>query len=98
MDKQTVEQIVYKSIEGYFLSRNIEININKDTPLIGSQSILDSLSLVSLIVDIEASFLDEDIEITLTSETAMSSRISPFRSVGALNSFIAKQLGVENDG
>jgi hypothetical protein len=51
--------------------------------------------LVNLIVDIETAFLDEDIEISLASESAMSSRISPYRSVGSLCNFIAKQLGVE---
>ena len=49
----------------------------------------------NIVVDIETAFLDEDIEISLTSETAMSGRISPFRTIGSLCSFIARQLGLE---
>ena len=55
------------------------------------------MGLVNCIVDIETSFLDEGMEISLTSEAAMSGRISPFRSVGALCIFIARQLGVMED-
>jgi hypothetical protein len=53
------------------------------------------MGLVNVIVDIETAFLDEDIDVSLTSEAAMSSRISPFRSIGSLCNFIARQLGVE---
>ena len=63
--------------------------------LIGSARILDSMGLVNIVVDIETAFLDEDIEISLTSETAMSGRISPFRTIGSLCNFIARQLGLE---
>jgi hypothetical protein len=55
------------------------------------------MGLVNVIVDIETAFLDEDVEVSLTSETAMSGRISPFRSVGSLCNFIARQLGIEEE-
>ena len=55
------------------------------------------MGLVNVIVDIETAFLDEDVELSLTSEAAMSGRISPFRSVGSLCNFIARQLGLEVD-
>ena len=42
------------------------------------------MGLVNIVVDIETAFLDEDIEISLTSETAMSGRISPFRTIQSL--------------
>lgn len=95
MTKERIDEIVIGILAEYCQNHDIQVDINMFTPLIGSQSILDSMGLVNLIVDVETAFLDEDIEITLASESAMSSRISPFRSVGSLCSSIAKQLGLE---
>ena len=99
MDKKDIFKIVSNAISDYCESRDILVDdeITKDTPLIGSGRILDSMGLVNIIVDIETAFLDEDVEISLTSEAAMSGRISPFRSVGSLCNFIARQLGIEED-
>ena len=97
MDKQRINEIVIETIKSYCEENEIQAELTKDTPLIGSARILDSMGLVNCIVDIETAFLDEDVEISLTSETAMSGRISPFRSVGSLCNFIARQLGIEEE-
>lgn len=99
MEKEKIELIVKKAIENYCNDNDIYIEdvIDRNTPLIGSNRILDSLGLVSVIVDIETAFLDENIEIFLTSDAAMSCRISPFRTVGALCNFIAKQFSVNEN-
>jgi acyl carrier protein len=98
MTKQEIEKIVKELLSDYCKNNQLEVDITKDTPLIGSGRILDSIGLVNLIVDIETAFLDENIEVSLASESAMSSRISPYRSVGTLCNFIAKQLGIEDNG
>lgn len=97
MDKAKINEIVFNILKDYCEANDIKVEITKDTPLIGSCKIMDSMGLVNNIVDIETAFLDEDVEISLTSEAAMSGRISPFRSVGALCNFIARQLGIEED-
>ena len=97
MDKQKINEIVIGILSDYCKENEIDAEITKDTPLIGSNKIMDSMGLVNNIVDIETAFLDEDVEISLTSESAMSGRISPFRSVGSLCNFIARQLGIEED-
>jgi acyl carrier protein len=99
MDKNQINEIVFNVINEFLSSNDIQVEgeINKDTALIGSARILDSMGLVNVIVDIETAFLDEDVEISLTSEAAMSGRISPFRSVGSLCNFIARQLGIEEE-
>lgn len=79
MDKNQINYIVINVIQEYCATNGLVIkDLDKDTPLIGSARILDSMGLVNIVVDIETAFLDEDIEISLTSETAMSGRISPF--------------------
>lgn len=97
MDKKQINEIVIATIKNYCEANDIQVELTKDTPLIGSYRIFDSMGLVNTIVDIETAFLDEDVEICLTSEAAMSSRISPFRSVGSLCNFIARQLGIEEE-
>ena len=97
MDKNQIYNIVITTIKNYCEENDIQVELTKDTPLIGSYRIFDSMGLVNTIVDIETAFLDEDVEISLTSEAAMSSRISPFRSVGSLCNFIARQLGIEEE-
>lgn len=97
MDRKKIDEIVYLIISDYCTTNDITTDITKDTSLIGGNKIMDSMGLVNCIVDIETSFLDEGVEISLTSEAAMSGRISPFRSVGALCIFIARQLGVMED-
>jgi acyl carrier protein len=98
MNTQQIEEIVILSLSNYIQNKGIQMKIDKDTPLIGSHSIIDSLGLVHLIVDIETAFLDENIELSLTSESAMSSKVSPFRSVGSICNFIAKQLNMRENG
>lgn len=97
MDKKKIDKIVYGVIGEYCATNSLNIELTKDTPLIGGSKIMDSMGLVNTIVDIETAFLDEEVEISLTSESAMSGRVSPFRSIGALCNFIARQLDVEED-
>lgn len=97
MDKKRINEIVIGIVSDYCKEKDVNVEINKDTPLIGSNKILDSMGLVNIIVDIETAFLDEDVEVSLTSEAAMSGRISPFRSVGSLCNFIARQLSIEEE-
>jgi len=59
--------------------------ITSDTVIVGQGAVLDSIGVVSLIVDIEQRLeMDHDISVTLASEKAMSQRNSPFRNVGVL--------------
>lgn len=66
-----------------------KFEVNKEVVLFGRNSNIDSLSLVSLIVDLETYFLDQhDIEISLTDDTAMMREVSPFSTVLSLTDYI----------
>lgn len=97
MTKQKIKLIVLTVLTDFCKCHNIRSEINMHTSLIGGNKIVDSMGLVNVIVDIETAFLDEDIEISLTSESAMSSRISPFRTIGDLCNFITNQLEIEKN-
>lgn len=71
-----------------------QIEIGPDTCLFGEGSALDSLSLVSVIVDLETSVSDQfGKTISLTDDQAMSRDPVPFTDVGALKAYILELLG-----
>lgn len=84
-----VVQDVVESIGGIDSSGEI----GAKTKLYGSSGIFDSLSLVSLIADIEERISEEfDKDIILADEKAMSQKTSPFRNVETLTAYIEKLL------
>ena len=97
MDQKKINEIVVSTLKDYCEANGISEELTKETHLIGRTRIMDSMGLVNTIVDIETAFLDEDVEISLTSETAMSLRLSPFRTIGSLCDYIARQLGLEEE-
>lgn len=92
MTQEEIKKTVIDVIQDYCDQNDISVNLETNTPLIGGNKIMDSMGLVMVIVDIETAFLEEDVEISLTSETAMSTAISPFRTIGSLSNFISKQI------
>lgn len=66
-----------------------KIVINAETCLFGEDAALDSLSLVSVIVDVEA-FISSlsGREISLTDDRAMSQAVSPFSNVSTLSNYV----------
>jgi acyl carrier protein len=60
-----------------------------ETRLLGSQSVLDSMHLVGLIVTIEREVEDAfGVALTLADERALSMKESPFRSIQSLADYI----------
>ena len=75
------------------LPEDQKFNVSYDTMLFGRGSNIDSLSLVSVIVDLETYFLDEyNIELCLTDDKAMTREISPFDNVKNLVDYLHELL------
>ena len=89
--KSKITALVISSLQGMLSEgENPLIDpIDESTCLIGHQSVLDSLGLVTLLVDLEQR-LDEEygLSLTLADERAMSRQQSPFRTVQALADYI----------
>jgi acyl carrier protein len=63
--------------------------VNEDTVIVGPNAVIDSIGVVSLIVDIEQRLeMDHQVSITLANDRAMSQRNSPFRTVAVLSDHI----------
>ncbi|WP_192455409.1 hypothetical protein [Acinetobacter oleivorans] len=76
-----------------YFENKIVLNLNEDTILYGENGQLDSMSLVTLIAEIEDRVEDTyQKNIILASEKAMSQRNSPFRSINALVDYIELNL------
>jgi len=59
--------------------------ITDETVIVGPGAIIDSIGVISLIVDIEQRLeLDFDVSVTLANDRAMSQRSSPFRNPAVL--------------
>ena len=88
MQESLIELLVH-FIEENEIDLNEEFVVDKNTRLIGTTSIFDSMELVQFIVEVE-NLLNEDfnLEIELTSEKAMSRQNSPFISLTTLSKYI----------
>lgn len=65
-----------------------QLDVSPTAVLYGPDSMLDSLSLVTLLIDIEEALLDAGHEVSLSDERAMSQQQSPFRDVPTLVAYI----------
>lgn len=95
MGKEQILELVIKSVKkivseaGTVSVQDITFN----TPLYGRNGVLDSLGLVQLIADLEEEIYQATSkQITIADESAMSMKISPFRSVSSLADYVSTQL------
>lgn len=91
MTKSEALAIVLRALENVNdeLDPSERFEISESTPLFGSDSVIDSLSLVSLIVDVEQAASDAaGRPISLTDDRALSQAASPFRSPNTLSAYI----------
>jgi acyl carrier protein len=66
--------------------------VTDDMPLIGSQSVLDSMNLVELCLALEDKATEMGFEFDWTSDAAMSRSRSMFRTAGSLASEFISQM------
>jgi acyl carrier protein len=97
------EQLDQDTVASLVMSNLHEVLAQKDQPLpdlangtvnlIGRQAVLDSLSLVTLIVDLEQRLEEEyGVSLILVDEHAMSQRSSPFRTSQSLTDYICRLI------
>jgi acyl carrier protein len=87
---EEVETLIFDALRNLNeeLSEDQRVGVSVDTVLFGLDSDLDSLSLVSVVVDIESSLSSIGLNISLTDERAMSQAVLPFSTVTTLKEYI----------
>jgi acyl carrier protein len=91
MIKSIISEIVVSQLRELIetLQADEQFEVNENTILFGNGSSIDSLSLVSLIVDLEMVFSDDhEFDLSLTDDRAMTREISPFDNVNSLVDYI----------
>jgi len=71
-------------------------SVTEETVIVGPEAVIDSIGVVSLIVDIEQRLeMDHQVSVTLANDRAMSQRNSPFRTPAVLADHI---IATESEG
>ncbi len=95
MERGEVLEDIYGAIRRVNELRESDARIPcaEETVLYGPEGVLDSLGLVSLLMDVEESVSTRAATpLALTDEHAMSQRRNPFRTVGALTDYVLNRL------
>jgi acyl carrier protein len=97
-DRVTLENLVIAALRDVIeqSDRPMPETLDATTSLIGHRAVLDSLALVTLIVDLEQRLEEEyELALTLADDRAMSQKNSPFRSVETLTGYICERIAEE---
>ncbi|RYY19529.1 MAG: hypothetical protein EOO04_21815 [Chitinophagaceae bacterium] len=93
VNKETVTSTILKTLNEVVdtLPEDQKFTPDENTKLFGAGSTIDSLTLVSFIVELESVFSAEhNIDIVLTDDRAMTREKSPFDSVNDLSDYIVE--------
>jgi len=90
LDAAAVEQLILDALTtlNEELDEHERIDVTPATALFGPEAAIDSLSLVSVIVDVETALNELGLDASLTDDRAMSRELSPFTDVPALKDYI----------
>jgi len=92
MERGRIEEVIITVFKDYLEEQDIEGEVNSDTILFGSESLVDSMGLVNVVIEVESYFQGQGYGISLTSEGGMDLKSSPFRTVTTLTDYIAQLI------
>jgi acyl carrier protein len=95
LDHDAVQAIVLTALETINEERDADdkLVVTPNTRLFGADAELDSLALVSVIVDVEEAVSSASGRtVALTDDRAMSREVSPFTDVQALTAYVVELL------
>lgn len=93
LDSQVIESIIFSAIAALNAERDPgdQIPASPETALFGVDAVLDSLSFVSLVTDVETTLnVDHGLDISLADDRAMSRAQSPYETVATLRDYIVE--------
>jgi len=94
-DRERIEQAVYRAVDelNKQLPKGVAVNKSPDAVLYGKTGKLESLDVVTLIMEVEDQIKAEfGASITIADDRAMSQENSPFLTVGSLTDYVAELL------
>lgn len=97
MELTTVRATVIEalSLTNQTRSDETQIPLNDSVILFGSDGYLDSMALVALLMDIEDALQEQNIDVSLSDEKAMSSTRSPFKDIPSITQYIYEVIAMQ---
>ena len=95
LNKENVEKLILDILYAIndVMPPDKQMSISPDSVLFGENPQIDSLSLVSLVIDLESTLsIDFNLDISLTDDRAMTREISPFLTVKTLRDYILELI------
>jgi acyl carrier protein len=95
IERSAVVEIIHAAVKEVMDQAGLAplASVTDDTVIVGPGAVLDSLAVVSLIVEVEQALeMKHDVTVTLASDKAMSAKNSPFRSVGVLADHVLETI------
>ena len=87
---EVIKSLVFKQI--FQLLDDNSLTVSDDMPLIGAETVLDSMKLVELCLELEDRAAEIGFEFDWTSDAAMSLSRSMFRTAGSLAAEFVSQM------
>ena len=91
MDKQDIVALVLEATQELVstMPEPPAVSLSEDTMLFGDEGFLDSMYLVTLVIDVEQKLQEQlELNLTLADQRAMSQEHSPFQTVGTLADYV----------
>ena len=98
VERSTAIELIYAALKEVLDQAGVPAPavLTEDTVIVGKDAALDSLGVVSLIVEVEQALEQKhDVSVTLASDKAMSAKNSPFRTVGVLADHVLETIQEE---
>jgi hypothetical protein len=94
VERADLVRLIAETVDGYRLAmRGSTEPVGSGTRLFGPSGVLDSLGLVSVLVEIEQRIADSGMgPVSLMDDRAMSQKSSPFATVDSLADYLERQL------
>lgn len=83
--------LVLEVIADYFESVGLTYTIDPETVLVGPGGVLDSIGLVTVVLDLEAALRERGLDVSLSADQALSAKSSPFRTPSSFADFVQSE-------
>ena len=94
-DQEKLVQAIFAAVDALNdqLPKGVRVAKSLEAPLYGQGGHLESIDLVNLIIEVEEKVKDAfDVSITIADDRAVSSRNSPFVTLGALTNHVSELI------
>lgn len=101
IERENIINLLLTTLEAHFdeINESVDLTEKENVKLFGGDGLLDSIGLVSYVVEVEEKLEDEyDISVVLADEKAMSRRTSPFARISYLADYILEVVNEDSNG